>query len=319
MNAQEETMGRQEIAVFGEALVDDFGSVQVVGGAPFNVARHVAGLGLPTLMITRIGSDANGALVRGEFERYGMAETGLQIGKGEATGRVAVDMAADGSHRFDILPHQAYDAIEPQAAAHALAHAQPDVLYFGTLAQRDDTSRAALQAVLKAAGALRYLDLNLRDGQYTERRVYDSLAQADILKVNEDELAQLFDWYSHTCPPLDDMASLDVRMACAQLMSNFSLQSMVVTLGPRGAVHYSAGGAMTSVAGMPPARLVDTVGAGDAFSAVYLVGRARGWPLDTTLERASAFAGAVCGLAGAVPSDLSFYTDWISRWDSSAG
>lgn len=317
MNAREEMMGRQDIAVFGEALVDDFGSVQVVGGAPFNVARHLAGLGLPPLMITRIGNDANGARVRDEFQRYRMEDTGLQAGDGEATGRVAVDMAPDGSHRFDILPHQAYDAIDADAAARAAAQAQPDVLYFGTLAQREEPSRAALQAVLKAAGALRYLDLNLRDGQYTERTVFDSLAQADILKVNEDELAQLFDWYSHMCPPLDDMASLDVRMACAQLMTNFTLQGMIVTLGPRGAVYYGAEGGMTAVPGMPLAKLVDTVGAGDAFSAVYLLGRTRGWPLDTTLERASAFAGAVCGLAGAVPADLSFYSDWRGRWQAS--
>ncbi len=314
MNAQEATMGRQEIAVFGEALVDDFGSVQVVGGAPFNVARHLAGLGLPPLMITRIGSDANGALVRGEFTRYRMDDGGLQVGEGEATGRVAVEMASDGSHRFDILPHQAYDAIEAQAAVQALTRARPDVLYFGTLVQRDAASRTALLAVQKAAGALRYLDLNLRDGQYTERTVFESLTQADILKVNEDELAQLFDWYSHMCPPLDDMGSLDVRMACAQLMSNFTLQDMIVTLGPRGAVHYSAGGGMTAVAGAPAEKLVDTVGAGDAFSAVYLLGRARGWPLETSLRRASAFAGAVCGLAGAVPANLSFYSDWLGRW-----
>lgn len=317
MTAQETTMGRQVIAVFGEALVDDFGSVQVVGGAPFNVARHLAGLGLPALMVTRIGDDANGALVRGEFTRYRMTEAGLQTGAGEATGRVAVEMALDGSHRFEILPHQAYDAIEAQAAAEATAQAQPDVLYFGTLAQRETTSRAALQAVQKAAGALRYLDLNLRDGQYTERTVFDSLSQADLLKVNEDELAQLFDWYSHLCPPLDDMAGLDVRMACAQLMSNFALQGMIVTLGPRGAVYYGADGAMTAVAGTPLPRLVDTVGAGDAFSAVYLLGRSRGWPLDTTLLRANAFAGAVCGLAGAVPADLSFYSDWCERWQAS--
>lgn len=310
-------MVRQEIAVFGEALVDDFGTVQVVGGAPFNVARHLAGLGLPALMVTRIGNDANGALVRGEFTRYRMTDAGLQTGAGEATGRVAVEMALDGSHRFEILPHQAYDAIDAQAAAQAAAQAQPDVLYFGTLAQREEASRTALQAVLKAAGALRYLDLNLRDGQYTERTVFDSLSQADILKVNEDELAQLFEWYSHLCPALDDMTSLDVRMACAQLMSNFTLQGMIVTLGPRGAVHYSADGGMTAVAGTPLERLVDTVGAGDAFSAVYLAGRARGWPLDTTLQRANAFAGAVCGLAGAVPADLSFYSDWNGRWHAS--
>ncbi|SFV06644.1 PfkB family carbohydrate kinase [Pseudoduganella namucuonensis] len=306
--------GMSKVVVFGEALVDDFGTERIVGGAPFNAARHLAGFGMPPLMVTCVADDANGQLVRGEFARYGMDTAGLQTTDAAPTGRVVVERDGRGGHTFDILPRQAYDHIAVQPALEAMRQARPTVLYFGTLAQRAEEPKAALKAMLDGATTRRYLDLNLRDGQFSERVVFDSLSQADILKVNEEELAQLLDWYSHTCPPLDDMASLDVRMACAELIANFTLQGIIVTLGARGAGHYGPDGTLTTIAAEPVPELVDTVGAGDAFSAVYLYGQALGWPLTQTLERANAFAGAVCGIAGAVPGDMAFYQTWIRRW-----
>ena len=93
--------------IFGEALVDEFPTEQVIGGAPFNVARHLAAFMAPPLMITRIGDDRNGQAVRAEFERFVMPETGLQIDPIEETGRVVVERDAQGKpegHRFIILP-----------------------------------------------------------------------------------------------------------------------------------------------------------------------------------------------------------------------
>ncbi|CAN7608075.1 PfkB family carbohydrate kinase [Pseudoduganella sp. LjRoot289] len=305
--------------VYGEALVDDFGDVQVVGGAPFNVARNLAGFGMPPLMVTRVGDDANGARMRAEFGRFGMSEAGLQVGAGEPTGRVQVERTGDGSHRFHILPDQAYDRVQSAPMLAALAASPvPAAVYFGTLAQRSEGGRAALQALLQACPAPRYLDLNLRDGQATEATVFDSLCQADTLKVNEDELMQLFDWYAHISPGTADMDSLDVRMACAELITKFSLASIIVTLGPRGAVHYSAAGDVTASGPAEVPRMADTVGAGDAFSAVYLYGSAQGWPLAQTMARANAFAAAICGIAGAVPQDTAFYQPWVARWNSAA-
>ena len=311
--------GAATAVVFGEALVDDFGDLQVVGGAPFNVARNLAGFGMAPLMVTRIGDDAIGAQLRSEFQRFGMSEAGLQEGAGEATGRVQVERTGDGSHRFHILPDQAYDKVQPGPMLAALsAWNAPATVYFGTLAQRTAQGRAALQALLQACKAPRYLDLNLRDGQATEATVFDSLCHADTLKVNEEELVQLFDWYAHISPGTADMDSLDVRLACAELITKFSLESIIVTLGPRGAVHYSAGGDVTASGPSEVPRMVDTVGAGDAFSAVYLYGSAQGWPLALTMARANAFAGAICGIAGAVPQDTAFYQPWIARWHSAA-
>lgn len=303
-----------QVAVFGEALVDDFGSVQVVGGAPFNVARHLAGLGLTPLMLTRIGNDPAGELVRAEFSRFGMDTSGLQAADEPPTGRVLVHGNGKG-HHFDILPQQAYDHIDAATAANVLAHSLADVVYFGTLAQRSAASRSALQAVLQFENRLHFLDLNLRDGQYTEACVFDALVQAHVVKVNEEELAQLFDWYSHTCPSLENMACESVRMACAALMDNFSLHALLVTLGPRGAVYYGVDGACVSVAGADVPYLADTVGAGDAFAAVILLGRALEWPLTVTMERANEFAADVCSVRGAVPDDLAFYAGWREHWE----
>ena len=113
--------------VFGEALVDDFNSEQIVGGAPFNVARHLSAFMAPCLAITRIGDDRSGQLVRAEFERFAMSDAGLQVDPIEETGRVLVERG----HRFTILPHQAYDFIDAAAAGAALAGVQPGMVYFG--------------------------------------------------------------------------------------------------------------------------------------------------------------------------------------------
>jgi fructokinase len=307
-------MSEQTIAVFGEALVDDFITEQVVGGAPFNVARNLAAFGVATLMVTRVGEDKNGALMRGEFERFGMSEAGLQIDPREATGRVVVERNVDG-HRFIILPDQAYDYVETAPALAALATAQPGVIYFGTMAQRHERSRGSLRAMLEASTAQRYLDLNVRDGQVTERIAHESLHLADVVKVNEDELQDLFSWYTHTKP--DTAAAGDPAMAdaCLTLMRIFSLQGLIVTLGERGALHFAADGTVTANhACHAPARIVDTVGAGDAFSAVFLLGQALDWPLALTLARANAFAGAICGVSGAVPDDVAFYAPWLACW-----
>ncbi len=302
------------VLVFGEALLDDFITERVVGGAPFNVARGLAAFGLAPLLITRIGDDKDGALVRAEFERFGMRRDGLQRDAVEPTGRVVVERAA-GEHRFIILPNQAYDHIEAGAALEAARSAPAGTIYFGTLAQRGEASRGALRAVLAASPASRYLDLNVRAGQVTERCVFESLHLADIVKVNEDELRDLFGWYTHTRHDTARVDSVEVRMACVALVRTFSLQGLIVTLGPRGAMYFGAdGGVVAAPAGAAPARLVDTVGAGDAFSAVFLLGQARRWPLALTLARANAFAAAVCGISGAVPADLAFYEPWLSRW-----
>jgi fructokinase len=302
--------------VFGEALVDDFTTEQVVGGAPFNVARHLAAFMAPQLTITRIGRDRNGEAVRAEFERFAMTDAGLQVDPIEETGRVLVERGPKG-HRFAIQPNQAYDYIDPDDALAALSAEQAATIYFGTLAQRGQRSRATLETLLEATAATRFLDLNLRDGYIDEGVVSRSLHLADIVKVNEEELQALFHWYFQIEPAAPALSSDEVRASCRALLQMFSLEALIVTLGHRGSVYFGADDAPIVNRDNPaPPFVIDTVGAGDAFAAIFLLGRARGWPLAPTLARANEFAGAICAVAGAVPGDLGFYDKWMARWRS---
>ena len=314
MSASPKAANAGTTVVFGEALVDDFATEQVVGGAPFNVARHLAAFMAPQLMITRVGADHNGDTIRAEFERFAMSQAGLQVDAIEETGRVLVERTPKG-HRFVIVPNQAYDYIAREEALAALAGVTPGTLYFGTLAQRGDRSRGTLRALLSAAGATRFLDLNLRDGQVDERTIADALHAADIAKLNEDELQYLFQTWFQLGPHDPPMTADETRSACRALLQMFGLQALVVTLGHRGSVYFGADGGTIDTRDTPaPPFVIDTVGAGDAFSAIFLLGRARGWPLETTLARANEFAGAICAIPGAVPRDLGFYDKWMARW-----
>jgi fructokinase len=307
--------GTRTTVVFGEALVDDFGAEQVVGGAPFNVARHLAAFMTPQLMLTRIGEDRNGAIVRSEFERFAMSPAGLQVDAMEETGRVVVERTP-GGHRFSILPNQAYDYIDTQGALAAVAAVDAGLVYFGTLAQRAERSRTALFAVLESLAAPRFLDLNLRGSQVDERCVFHSLQAANIVKVNEEELQSLFQWYFQIKPLDPPLTAEEVRASCRALLQMFSLDALIVTLGHRGSVYFGSGDEEPIVHRDNPAPpfVIDTVGAGDAFSAIFLLGRIRGWPLDVTLARANAFAGAICAIPGAIPGDMGFYDKWMMGW-----
>jgi len=300
--------------VFGEALVDDYTTEQVVGGAPFNVARHLAAFMEPQLMVTRIGRDRNGEAVQAEFERFAMNRAGLQYDDIEETGRVLVERGPHG-HRFAILPNQAWDHIAAPAALAALAQVTPGAVYFGTLAQRAPASRTALAALLEDAVGMRFLDLNLRPGHDDQDIVTRSLQAAHVAKVNEEELQVLLRWYFQVESGAQALAADEVHAACRALLQMFSLDALVVTLGHRGSVYFGADGSTIANRDNPaPPFVIDTVGAGDAFSAIFLLGHARGWALEATLARANEFAGAVCAVSGAVPSDLGFYDKWVGRW-----
>ena len=306
--------GMATAVVFGEALVDDFNAEQVVGGAPFNVARHLAAFMVPVLAITRIGDDQSGQLVRAEFERFAMSEAGLQVDALEETGRVLVERGPRG-HRFTILPNQAYDFIDRTAAVASVEGVEPGLVYFGMLAQRNAVSHSALKGLLDASVAPRFLDLNLRDGQYDERGVTRSLQAANIVKVNEEELQVLFGWYFQIKPEDPALSADEVHASCQAVLKMFSLDALIVTLGHRGSVYFGSDGQVLTQRDNPaPPFVIDTVGAGDAFAAIFLLGRMRGWPLATSLARANEFAGAICAIPGAVPGDMGFYDKWMTRW-----
>jgi len=304
-------MSTFRVAVFGEMLVDEFPTGPVVGGAPFNVARHLAAFGHAPLMLSAVGRDATADLVMGELARYGMAADGVQVAPLHATGVVDVQMAADGSHRFHIRKDCAWDVIETgPALAAAAALDSGGWLYSGTLALRSPVSRAAGLALLRAHAGPKFLDLNWREGHVAREVAMEAMALADVLKVNEEELVMLSEWLG------DRTASASVDAAARFVLEHLALRTLLVTCGAAGSMAFGTDGTRLAQAPARQAeRLVDTVGAGDSFSAVVLAGLLRGWDIGETLERANEFAGHVCEVRGAVPSDLHVYRTWTADWN----
>lgn len=294
----------QSVIAFGETLVDQFQDRNVLGGAPFNVACHLRALGADPVLVTRAGKDALGDQLQQAMTERGLDLQGVQRDPGRPTGRVKVTETG-GGHDFDILSDQAYDHIHPSLARLVGLASHPQIIYFGTLSQRSD-SRLALHALLDTVDACAFLDVNLRDPWVDPDTLRRSLQRADVVKLNEDELNRI-----------GDLLALDgatPRARAGVLVSGFALQRVVVTRGAQGAWTLDNAGRMESVDGEPLSKLIDTVGAGDGFAAIFILGMLRGWPLAMRLARADAFARALCQIRGAVPDTPDFYQPFIRGW-----
>lgn len=180
-------------------------------------------------------------------------------------------------------------------------------------AQRSPASRRAIQSALQASNAARFLDLNLRAGNDNRALSADSLVQADLVKVNDEELVQLLGWFIHPDAQGYAWGRPDQREAVGQLIQRFALRRLIVTRGPQGWASFDASGEVIE-GPSAPVRVRDTVGAGDAFSSVVPLGEVSRWPLALTLARAAEFASRVCTIQGAVDPTLGLYGEALRRW-----
>lgn len=299
----------KRVVLFGELLADCFPDHEAIGGAPFNVARHLQAFGARPRLISRIGKDVLGERLLELLQRMGLDVSGIQHDELRPTGRVRVRIDG-GGHSFEILPDQAYDHIDAEAARMATAGFQPRLVYFGTLVQRHSVSRDALRAMLASTKAPRILDLNLRPPWCDADIVRASLEQADIVKSNAEELSQVAKWL--------DLPKGNEHWTVRALLDRFSLRFVLVTAAEAGAWLRGSDGTEFCLAGKNRVEVVDTVGAGDAFTAVFLLGLLRHWPPSLSLERADAFARAICGIRGAVPLGDDFYVPFRTAWDLSS-
>jgi len=290
--------------LFGELLLDHFpdGSV-VLGGAPLNVACHLRGLGMQPLLISRIGEDEDGRLVREALQHWDLDELGVQTDPERPTGAVQVRIER-GEPAFRIEPDRAYDFIE--------AHDVPQfpmggaILYHGTLAARNPVSHHALDYLIKRHRPPVFLDVNLRPPWWRADDLRELLERANWIKLNAQELDVIAEIYGLPGKRPEERAEA--------LLARCNAEYVVVTQGEAGAFAVCADGTAARVRPGASVNVVDTVGAGDAFSATLLVGLIWRWPLQDTLERAQELAGFICGVRGAVNCDLGFYRRLREAW-----
>lgn len=294
------------VILFGEVLADIFPDRSVLGGAPFNVARHLKKFGQNPVLFTRIGNDRLRDELLTAMSANNMDMLGLQLDNSHPTGQVQVHIE-NNSHRFDILPLQAYDFINSEMVRLSTRSIHPALLYFGTLAQRHPTSRSALHSLLRNIQTNRFLDINLRPPWYDDKTIRYSLKQADIVKLNDDELKLLSKMFA--------LAGDNPQQQAGKLMKQFNLQQLIVTCGKAGAWQLNNKGEVLKIDTInAPPDIVDTVGAGDGFAAVCILGELQRWPIQETLARANHFAAAICTLRGAVPDHNDFYLPFTQAW-----
>ena len=285
--------------IFGEVLFDRFPDGKVVlGGAPFNVAWHLQAFGAAPLFISRVGNDSLGRQIRDAMTAWGMSTAGLQLDSAHPTGTVEVQFDS-GEPSYDIVAERAYDHI----AVDAIPQAEPALLYHGTLAMRGAVSARTLGELKTRCAAPIFLDVNLRPPWWDAQSAGAALSDARWVKLNEDELALLG----------RDDGELNSRARALQQQHDIEL--LIVTRGSAGALAFGGAEAAAEIRPAASNAVVDTVGAGDAFTSVTILGLTLGWPLGDILERAQAFASAVVGVRGATVQDKEFYRAFIEQWE----
>ena len=289
-----------EFFTFGEILWDCLPSGRHAGGAPFNVAAHLAQLGVSVSLISAVGQDSLGDEIREvaknkgvNVEFVGRARIGLP------TGTVIATVDAMGNATYELVQPVAWDEIiiSPEALE---AVAKADAFIFGSLATRSPYNLEQLDRLLSLKGPLKFFDVNLRPPFADPKRIVELAARADVIKLNHDEVGQIASWLrtgkATPNPPGDAEA---VAEACAVLAEATNTPRICVTMAAAGAALWDRGNLVSAPA--PKVVVKDTVGAGDAFMAGLMVGLTRGADTQTVLETACRLGAIVASHDGATP------------------
>jgi len=272
----------------GEVLWDSMPSGLFLGGAPYNVAYHLAMLGVKAGLVSRVGDDLLGREALRRLDAGGVDSRNVQIDRSLPTGFVRVTVDASGVPEFEIVHPAAWDRIEMTDDLRSAA-AGARAVVFGSLAQRDEVSRRTIRELVSEA-SLAVLDVNLRPPWVDREVITDSMRLAGIVKMNEDELRKIGDWFGWSREP---------REAVPALAEMFGCSTVCVTRGARGATLWN-GGVWSEHPGVP-VEVRDTVGSGDAFLAALLAGLLEGLPDPRCLALASRLGAFVASRTGATP------------------
>ncbi|MGC8743984.1 MAG: carbohydrate kinase family protein [Verrucomicrobiia bacterium] len=280
-----------KIVGVGEVLWDLLPQGRQMGGAPANFAYHAKALGANACVITRVGRDELGDEILRRFKSIGFPLDLVQIENSYPTGTVSVELSPEGVPNFIIHKPVAWDFLEVTDLALA-AVKTADAVCFGTLAQRTEVSGAAVRQLVSSTSvaAIRIFDINLRQNFFTPQTIEESLNLADVFKINDAELrivAEIFKLGGGLEEQIETLAQ------------RFNLKTVAVTFGAEGSILYTNGD--WSRYKPRPVKVVDTVGAGDAFTAALAIGILKKLDIDKINYAANEIAAYVCAQPGATP------------------
>lgn len=279
---------KKVIVGIGEILWDMLPTGKALGGAPANFAYHAGRLGEEGWAVSAIGNDALGHEIMDIVNGKNLNKI-IAISS-KPTGTVEVTLDAHGIPSYNIREDVAWDNIPFTAEMEELAR-RADAVCFGSLVQRM-ASRESVMAFIRAMrdDALKVFDINLRQHYYTKDIIEESLQLADILKINDEEIRVVAGLLS---------LGADDTAACRELIGRYGLKLVILTKGEQGSEVITLDKVIPQAAGK--CVVVDTVGAGDSFTAAFVVSYLRGDSLADAQRLASDTAAYVCSCKGAMP------------------
>jgi fructokinase len=270
------------------------------------VAWHLQAFGLNPLFISKVGSDLRGKNILAAMQKWQLSTGGIFVDQAYPTGTVSITRE-NGEPVFNILDRQAYDQIGYHSVCNVTNPQTHPLLYYGTLITRHRTSADTLEKIKQNYTGIVFVDINLRKPWWNRQLVLSALNQAGWLKCNDSEFRIIQSFLS--------LDSESENQTALKLIAQFNLQAIIITSGVKGACIYTRRD--EKLIARPPAGspVLDTVGAGDALSAVIILGILKKWDLSLTLQRGVNFAAQICGIIGAVPEHIKFYTPFLHEWN----
>lgn len=278
------------VAGIGEFLWDMLPTGKQLGGAPCNFAFHAMQAGCISHVISAVGEDELGDELIGMVRQLGLSDRYIQK-NGYPTGTVTVRLDEHGHPDYTIHENVAWDHITTDSGILEMAGTL-DAVCFGSLAQRDPESAESIKTLISLTrrDCLKVFDINLRQHFFTKDGILQSILLSDVLKLNDDELPVVAGYCGLTG---------DIRAQLGQLIGQCNLRYIVYTMGSKGSIIVSP--EEYSFIEAPKVRVADTVGAGDAFTAVFIAGILKGLPLSAVHVKATEIAAMVCTRKGATP------------------
>lgn len=276
----------------GEALWDVLPEGKNIGGAPANFAYHVSQFGLPSCVVSAVGSDLLGKEIVENFIFTGLNHLIEEVPY--PTGTVQVELDEAGVPQYEIKENVAWDNIPYTERLESLAR-RTKAVCFGSLAQRNVVSRQTINRFLDAMpqkeDSLVVFDVNLRQGFYNKEILCNSMKRCNILKINDEELVTVSRMFGYP--------GIDLQDKCWILLGKYNLKMLILTCGINGSYVFTPGN--VSFMPTPKVEVADTVGAGDSFTAAFISNILKGKSVSeahSSAVRASAF---VCTRNGAMP------------------
>ena len=277
-----------KVLCVGETLWDVLPSGEFLGGAPLNVAGHLSRLGVAAVLLSRVGADTRGRRALARMREIGLDTTEIQVDAEWPTGEARAVLDVAGAAQYEFARPAAWDRIAMSDGAIDLARSASAVV-FGTLAQRSAATRDTIHELLGVAH-WRILDINLRVPHADVQVALASLAHADFVKLNDEEVRIVAAWLGVAADP-------EALRQC--LVDRFGTSSLCITCGAQGALLWHDGHWVEQVA--HPTVVADTVGAGDSFLEMLLTELLRGSPPESAMQRAARLAAYVASRSGAIP------------------